>query len=331
MSLRFEGKKILITGGAGFIGSHLARALTLEGSHVIIVDDLSTGRLENVHSLPHQSKVQFYHSKVSELHNFPQLVKGVDHVIHLAAAVGVDLVVKSPIRTIHTNLYETEAVLQAADHADCPVVLASTSEVYGKSQAPEFSENDDLIIGPPYLGRWSYACSKLMDEFLCMAYAKEKNLSVRIVRFFNTVGPGQTGQFGMVLPRFIKSAITGEAIKVFGDGSQTRCFCHVFDCVEAICRLLLSSGSSNQVVNIGSTEELTILELAHLVKTELQSSSPIEFIRYEDAYSPGFQDMQRRKPSIKKLKELTGFVPEHGIVSIIRDTAQFLSENPEYY
>lgn len=330
MISRFEGKTILITGGAGFIGSHLARTLISEGAEVIIVDDLSTGLIENIQSLPDPSKVRFHHSKVSQLKEFHSLVEASDYLIHLAAAVGVELVVKSPIRTIHTNLHETEVVLEAAEKVNCPILLASTSEVYGKSQASEFSEEDDLIIGPPQLGRWSYACSKLMDEFLCMAYAKEKKLPIRIVRFFNTVGPGQTGQHGMVLPRFIKSAMTGEAIRVFGDGSQTRCFCHVHDSVEALCRLMDIPKSQNEVVNIGSTEEITILDLAQLVKSELKSASKIEFIQYEEAYSSGFQDMQRRKPKIDKLKEITGFTPKHNIISIIKDTAKFLSDHPHH-
>lgn len=328
-STPFGNKSVVITGGAGFIGSHLALRLLEQGAAITIIDDLSTGRMGNVESLLQSERVTFIESRVGECRELSGIISRSDHVVHLAAAVGVDLVVKSPVRTIHTNLHETEVVLEAAAQSHCPLLLASTSEVYGKSIADEFCEDDDLIIGPPYLGRWSYACSKLMDEFLCMAFASERGLPVRIVRFFNTVGPGQTGRYGMVVPRFVKAALDGKPIRVFGDGQQSRCFCHVSDTVEALSRLLLTPTAENKVVNIGSTEEITILKLAELVQSTLGSTSPVELISYEDAYSPGFQDMQRRKPSIARLHDLTGFTPLHSIESIIHDTAAFFKLHPD--
>jgi UDP-glucose 4-epimerase len=242
-------------------------------------------------------------------------------IYHLAAAVGVELVVHSPIRTIETNLHETEVLLKAAGNSGTPVLLASTSEVYGKSQKPAFDEEDDLLIGPPYLGRWSYACSKLMDEFLALAYANEKALPVVIARLFNTVGPRQTGQYGMVLPRFIAAARKGLPLRVYGDGRQTRCFCYVGDTVEALIRLQNSASARGQVVNVGSTEEVTIRDLADRVVDALNSPSEIVFQSYDDAYSAGFQDMLRRKPVIDKLERLTGFRPATRLREIIELTA----------
>jgi len=239
----------------------------------------------------------------------------------MAAAVGVELVVHSPIRTIQTNLHETEAILQAAGAKSVPVLLTSTSEVYGKSQKPAFSEEDDLLIGPPFLGRWSYACSKLMDEFLALAYAQEKGLPVVIARLFNTVGPRQTGRYGMVLPRFIAAAKAGLPLKVFGDGQQTRCFCYVGDTVEALIRLQKSAAARGGVFNVGGTEEISIRDLAELVVRVLESKSPIEFVPYSEAYAVGFQDMQRRKPVVEKLFQTVGFKPNTRLHQTIRLTA----------
>jgi UDP-glucose 4-epimerase len=245
-------------------------------------------------------------------------------VYHLAAAVGVELVVHSPIRTIETNLDETEAVLIAAAASQTPVLLASTSEVYGKSSKPAFSEEDDLLIGPPHLGRWSYACSKLMDEFLAMAYFKERKLPVIVARFFNTVGPRQTGRYGMVLPRFVGAALRGEPLQVYGSGEQTRCFCHVRDTVEALVRLQASPAAVGEVFNIGSTAEISILRLAERVIELLGSKSSIQTIPYSEAYQPGFEDMLRRRPVVEKLRRMTDFSPSIPLDEIIRHIAESL-------
>lgn len=320
--------KVLVTGGSGFIGSHLIDRLVGYGSSVTVIDDLSTGVLQNIKCHVDNGDVRFIHSTVSALKKLEDSVGDCDYVVHLAAAVGVELVVRSPIQTMQTNLRETEVILEAAAKRGVPVLMASTSEVYGKSQAAEFSESDDLLIGPPYLGRWSYACSKLMDEFMGLAYARERNLPVQIVRFFNTVGPRQTGQFGMVIPRFVASALRGDPIRVFGSGDQSRCFCHVYDTVEALTRLIARPISSHQIVNIGSTDEIKIIDVARLVCDVLNSPSPIELIPYDQAYDTGFQDMMRRRPSIEKLRQLTGFSPQRGLPSVIRDTAEFLQRFP---
>lgn len=322
-----RNKRFLVTGGCGFVGSHLCHSLMSSGASVVVLDDLSTGRIENIELLEPLETFEFIHSKVSDFSSLNEVIASCDHVIHLAAAVGVDLVVKSPVNTIKTNLVETECVLEACSVDKTPLLLASTSEVYGKSSAEEFDEEDDLIIGPPRYGRWSYACSKLMDEFLCLSYAKEKGLPVRIVRLFNTVGPKQTGQFGMVLPRFVEAALNNKPIHVYGGGLQSRCFCHVFDTVEAIQRLVLTDASLGEIVNIGNTQEMTILQLAERVISQLDSKSEIKHVSYEEAYAEGFQDMQRRKPSIKKLINLTGYSPQFSIDHIIQDTADFLKEN----
>jgi UDP-glucose 4-epimerase len=239
----------------------------------------------------------------------------------LAAAVGVELVVHSPIRTLETNLQETEVILKAAAAAGTPILLTSTSEVYGKSSKPAFSEDDDLLIGPPYLGRWSYACSKLMDEFLGMAYHRERALPVTIARLFNTVGPRQTGRYGMVVPRFVAAALENKPLDVYGTGEQTRCFCHVSDTVEALVRLKENPAAAGQIFNIGSTREVSIRQLAERVIQQIGSASQIRFIPYQEAYMPGFEDMQRRRPVIEKLKTATGFEPEISLDEIIASIA----------
>ena len=310
--------RYLVTGGAGFIGSHLVDRLVSEDHEVIVIDDLSTGRIENLADAEKSGHVQFIDKKVSKTWQLESIAAEVQGIYHLAAAVGVELVIKSPIETIRTNLDETEAILDAARG---PVLIASTSEVYGKSQKSEFAETDDLLIGPPHLGRWSYACSKLMDEFLALSYFKERGLPVRIARLFNTVGPRQTGQYGMVLPRFINAAKAGEGLKVFGDGQQTRCFCYVADTVEALIRLMNTNAAAGEAVNIGSAEEVSIADLARRVITAVGSKSKIDFLPYDQAYTPGFEDMLRRKPSVEKLATLTGFRPTTTLDEIIRKTA----------
>jgi UDP-glucose 4-epimerase len=309
---------ILITGGAGFIGSHLAERLLRDGHPVTVIDDCSTGTLTNLSAVSSHPALRIIESKVSDCADLPVLCAQASFVYHLAAAVGVELVVHSPIRTIETNLDETEAVLLAASTSSTPILLASTSEVYGKSTKSEFSEEDDLLIGPPQLGRWSYACSKLMDEFLALGYHQERGLPVIIARLFNTVGPRQVGRYGMVIPRFISAAMRNEPLQVYGTGEQTRCFCHVDDTVEALARLRTSPAAPGQVFNIGSTAEISIKELAQRVTELTHSSSIIQYIPYQEAYMPGFEDMLRRKPNVDKLHRAIGFRPSIPLDEIIK-------------
>ena len=316
-----DSKFIMVTGGAGFIGSHLVERLLADGKSVVVIDDCSTGSLENLRGFSTHPQLQIIQSKVSGCRDLIALAAQAEAIYHLAAAVGVELVVNSPIRTIETNLEETEVILKAASEHRVPILLTSTSEVYGKSQKAAFAEEDDLLIGPPHLGRWSYACSKLMDEFLALAYAREHGLPVVIARLFNTVGPRQTGSYGMVFPRFISAAKAGTPVRVYGDGSQTRCFCYVLDTVEALIRLQSSPAARGQVCNVGNTEEISIIALARLILQTLGSSSPIECIAYDQAYAPGFEDMLRRKPVIQKLINLTGFQPATPLAAIIMKTA----------
>lgn len=314
-------KPVVVTGGSGFIGSHLVERLLADGHGVCVIDDFSTGSIGHLDSVRHNPNLRILTGKVSSISGLAELVSQADSVVHLAAAVGVELVIHSPIRTIETNLRETEAILAAAAPAGIPVLIASTSEVYGKSQKSHFSEADDLLIGPPHLGRWSYACSKLMDEFLALAYQREHGLPVTVVRFFNTVGPRQTGRHGMVLPRFIEAARSHQPLKVYGDGQQTRCFCLVDDAVESLVRLRNTPAAIGQVVNIGNDEPVTMLDLAKLVIRLLNSSSSIEFIPYEAAYAAGFEDMRHRRPALERLTELTGFRPRRSLEEIILKTA----------
>jgi UDP-glucose 4-epimerase len=315
---------ILVTGGAGFIGSHLTERLLAEGCHVRVLDDLSTGRLENLADCQSDPRLEVIVSTVSGCAALPLLVKESRAVCHLAAAVGVDRVVRHPIRTIEINLDESEAILAAASGTGTPVLLTSTSEVYGKSPKTAFDEQDDLLIGPPHLARWSYACSKLMDEFLAMAYSRERGLPVVIARLFNTVGPRQTGEHGMVLPRFLSAAITNQPLRVFGNGLQTRCFCYATDTVEALFRLLNCPEAVGQVVNVGNDEEISILNLARRILQILGSSSTIDHVPYDIAYAPGFEDMSRRRPVIEKCHRLTGFRPSTSLDEMIRLTAAAL-------
>jgi len=313
---------VLVTGGAGFIGSHLVERLLSDGKSVVVIDDLSTGRLENLRAVTGHAGLRVIQAKISACSELNELVGKANIIYHLAAAVGVDLVVRSPIHVLQTNLHETEVLLEAASTKNVPVLLSSTSEVYGKSQRTAFSEEDDLLIGPPHQTRWGYACSKLMDEFLALAYARERHLPAIIARLFNTVGPRQTGRYGMVLPRFIEAARTGQPLKVYGDGLQTRCFCYVADTVEALLRLSHCPTACGQVFNIGSTEEVSILDLAHLVVKTLGASSRIQFVPYAEAYAPGFEDMRRRKPVVEKLAAITGFRPATALKEIVRLTVE---------
>jgi len=314
-------KHILVTGGAGFIGSHLVERLLADGKSVVVIDDLSTGSRKNLRAVARYSKLRFIKAKISECRELPKLVAQAEVVYHLAAAVGVELVVKAPIRVCATNLRETEVLLEAAAPGRVPVLLASTSEVYGKSTKHEFCEEDDLLIGPPTHARWAYACSKLMDEFLALAYAHERRLPVVIARLFNTVGPRQTGRYGMVLPRFIAAAKASRPLRVYGDGRQTRCFCHVADTVEALVRLQNCPKARGQVFNVGGTEEISMRDLARQVIAGVGSKSKIAFVPYAEAYAPGFEDMRRRKPGVAKLAKFTGFRPKTPLREIIRRTA----------
>jgi UDP-glucose 4-epimerase len=316
---------VIVTGGAGFIGSHLVERLIGAGHLVTVIDDFSSGSIDNLKSVADDPRFRLARGKVSELAELDALVEGAREIYHLAAAVGVERVIQSPIQTILTNLGETERILAAAGPRGVPVLLASTSEVYGKSTKSAFSEEDDLLIGPPHFARWSYACSKLMDEFLAMAYARERQLPVIVARLFNTVGPRQTGRYGMVLPRFIAAAKSGLPLVVYGDGTQTRCFCDVADTTEALIRLMAIPTARGEVFNVGNDFEISIRDLAERVIQQLGSSSRIELLSYDQAYAPGFDDMIRRRPNVDKCANLTGFRPATTLERIIERTAAALA------
>jgi UDP-glucose 4-epimerase len=309
---------VLITGGAGFIGSHLAEALLGAGHQVTVIDDLSTGSFDNIAHLKGQAGFRY---TIDSITNEPLLAEFVDQcdvVYHLAAAVGVRLIVEAPVRTLETNVHGTEVVLKAAVKKQRAVVVASTSEVYGKSDAVPFREDGDIALGPTIKHRWAYACSKALDEFLALAYWKERRLPVIIVRFFNTVGPRQTGRYGMVVPNFVRQALAGEAITVFGDGTQSRCFTFVGDAVGALTAIVTREQAYGNVYNIGNTEEVTILGLAERVKALTQSASPIVTIPYDQAYESGFEDMPRRVPDLAKIRALIGYEPRVSLDEILR-------------
>ena len=313
---------IIVTGGAGFIGSHLVERLLHDGHSVIVIDDFSTGNVDNLRAVKKNPHLKIIRSKISQCKNLPRLVEKSKFVYHLAATVGVELVVKSALQVLESNFTETQALLRAAVKGSTPVLVTSTSEVYGKSAKTEFGEDDDLLIGPPNHSRWSYACSKLSDEFFALACAREKDLPVIISRLFNTVGQRQTGRYGMVLPRFITAAKHNKPLQVFGDGRQTRCFCLVNDVVEALARLKDCNAARGEIFNIGGTEEVSILELAELVLKTLGSKSKIELVPYDKAYAPGFDDMRRRKPRMEKLDRFLHFRPQTPLRDIILQTAE---------
>jgi nucleoside-diphosphate-sugar epimerase len=315
--------RFLITGGAGFIGSHLAERLLDRGDYVVLLDNLSTGSVENIRHLKSRERMQHHFDNIENRQLVAELVDDADVVVHLAAAVGVKLIVESPVRTIETNVNGTQMILEAACKKRKLVLTASTSEVYGKNTNVPFHEDADLVLGATTKGRWSYAASKALDEFLALSYWKEKKLPVIVVRLFNTVGPRQTGRYGMVLPNFVKSALDHAPIQVYGNGQQSRCFCDVRDTVESLIRLMDTDKSVGEVINVGNTEEVTIAELAQRVKRLTASSSPIEYIPYDKAYEPGFEDMMRRVPCVDKLQALTGFRPQTSLEEIIDRVTTF--------
>jgi len=301
--------RALITGGAGFIGSHLAEALLKAGHEVDIIDNLSTGSIRNITHLKTQPKFKYV---IDTLTNEPVLAELIDRndvIFHFAAAVGVKLIVEQPVHTIETNVHGTEVVLKHANKKKKLVFIASTSEVYGKSLDVPFREDADLVMGATVKHRWAYACSKAIDEFLALAYWKERGLPVVVVRFFNTVGPKQTGQYGMVLPNFARQALAGEPITVFGDGTQSRSFTYVSDVVECLLKLMKEKKAIGEVFNIGNREEVTILRLAEMVKAQAGSRSEIVFVPYDKAYEAGFEDMPRRVPDLTKIHKLVGYEP----------------------
>ncbi len=311
--------KVLITGGAGFIGSHLAERLLSGSARVLVLDDLSTGAMSNIEHLIGNPGFEYRIGSVMDGPLVSELVDRCDVTVHLAAAVGVRLIVEQPVRTIETNVHGTEVVLNAVARKGKTVLIASTSEVYGKSTDTPFRETADLVLGPTHHSRWAYACSKALDEWLALAYAREKHLPVVIARFFNTVGPRQTGRYGMVLPRFAAQAVANEPITVFGSGEQTRCFGHVRDAVEAVVRLIAEPRAAGQVFNIGADEEVSINDLAERVRATAGSTSPIVHVPYDEAYAEGFEDMPRRKPDVSKLEKLIGFRPRTSLQQIIDD------------
>jgi len=315
--------RALITGGAGFIGSHLAEALLNAGHDVDVIDNLSTGSIRNIGHLKSNPRFKYV---IDTLTNEPLLAELVDRndvIFHFAAAVGVKLIVEEPVHTIETNVHGTEVVLKHANKKKKKVVIASTSEVYGKSTDVPFREDADLVMGPTVKHRWAYACSKAIDEFLALAYYKERDLPVIIVRFFNTVGPRQTGQYGMVLPSFVRQAMSGEPITVFGDGTQSRSFTYVGDVVDCLLKLIQEPKAVGQVFNIGNKEEVSILKLAEIVKALTGSSSKIEFIPYDKAYEAGFEDMPRRVPDLTKVRALVGYEPKVQLNEIITRVVEY--------
>ncbi len=315
--------KIMVTGGAGFIGSHLSEYLLEKGHQVLVIDDLSTGCIENIIHLKGKPGFEYTIDSILNTPVTAELVDRSDCIFHLAAAVGVRLIVESPVQTIETNIKGTETILDLACKKKKKTMIFSTSEVYGKSSKIPFGEEDDLVMGSTTKGRWSYACSKAIDEFLALAYWKEKQLPSTVIRLFNTVGPRQTGQYGMVIPTFVQQALEGRPLTVYGDGTQTRCFCHINDVIQAIYKVSFEEEAQGQVYNIGNDEEVSILELAHRVISLTGSSSEIEVIPYSEAYEEGFEDMMKRKPDLAKIKKLIGYNPHHDLDRIIHDVVEY--------
>lgn len=314
---------VLITGGAGFIGSYLAEELLKDGNKVIAVDNLSTGSIENIKHLMEDPNFRFVYDDVRNTSTMHILIEKADTIYHLAAAVGVQLIVDNPVHTIETNIHGSEIVLNIANKFKKRILLASTSEVYGKSEKVPFGEDDDVVIGSTRFSRWSYACSKMIDEFLGMAYFEQYGLPVIIVRLFNTVGPRQTGRYGMVIPRFVEQALQNKPLYVYGTGKQSRCFAYVKDVVKAMILLMKNPNTAGQVYNIGSCQEITIEELAKKIIEKTKSKSKIEYIPYEKAYGKPFDDMQRRLPNLQKLKQTINYIPETSLDTILDEIIEY--------
>lgn len=312
-------KKVLITGGAGFIGSHLAEALLQEGHEVRVIDDLSTGRIDNILHLEDHPNFSYTIESILDSDVLNMVAHGVDQIYHLAAAVGVRLIVEEPLRTLQTNIEGTERVLKVANANRAKILITSTSEIYGKSLSAPFSEDDDRILGSTTKTRWSYSTSKAVDEILALAYYRSRRLPVVVVRLFNTCGPRQTGQYGMVIPRFVQQALANEPITIFGDGKQTRCFCFVGDTVRALRLLMERKEAEGQIFNVGSDREISIEDLARLILKMAGSKSELKYIPYNVAYEEGFEDMLRRVPNISKIRDLTGFVPQVELEQILQE------------
>jgi len=315
--------RALITGGAGFIGSHLSETMLDRGHEVLILDNLSTGSIDNIAHLKGRTGFEYFIDTVNNEPLLAELIDRADVVFHFAAAVGVKLIVEQPVHTIENNVHGTEVVLKHANKKKKLVVVASTSEVYGKSEDVPFREDSDIVMGPTPKHRWAYACSKAIDEFLALAYWKERKLPVIIVRFFNTVGPRQTGQYGMVIPNLVRQALAGEPMTVFGDGRQSRSFTHVGDVVGALVKLVNEPKAIGQVINIGNTQEVSILELAERIRDLCGSQSPIKFIPYEEAYESGFEDMPRRVPDLRRVQGLIGYEPQHQLDAILTQVIDY--------
>jgi len=315
--------RALITGGAGFIGSHLTEALLDNGDQVLILDNLSTGSIDNIAHLKGRAGFEYFVDTVNNEPLLAELIDRADVVFHFAAAVGVKLIVEQPVHTIETNVHGTEVVLKHANKKKKLVVIASTSEVYGKSEDVPFREDADLVLGPTTKHRWAYACSKAIDEFLALAYWKERKLPVIIVRFFNTVGPRQSGQYGMVIPNFVRQALAGEPITVFGDGKQQRAFTHVSDVVGALMKLVIEPKAIGQVINIGNMQEVSIYQLAERVRDLSGSTSPIKLIPYDQAYESGFEDMPRRVPDLTRVSQLVAYKPKYQLDEILTQVIDY--------
>ena len=315
--------KYLITGGAGFIGSHLAEKLITGGDEVHVLDDLSTGSVENLDAIRDNPKFHLVIGSVTDISTVAELVDRAEVTFHLAAAVGVRLIVERPVHTIVTNIHGTETVLECADKKKKKVVITSTSEIYGKNEQVPFSEEMDMVFGATTKSRWSYACSKAIDEFLALSYFRERKLPVVVVRLFNTVGPRQVGHYGMVVPRFIEQALSGRPITIYNDGRQTRCFLHVADAVEALVKLADAEAAIGEVFNVGSDEEISILELAKKVKRITDSESEIQFVPYGKAYEKGFEDMKRRVPDTRKVRRVIGFSPTKTIDQVLAEVTEY--------
>jgi UDP-glucose 4-epimerase len=318
--------KILVTGGSGFIGSHLVEKLIGEGHSVVVLDNNSTGRLTNLESLPRNSNIEVCQGSILDSNLVNSLATSCDYIFHLAAAVGVFNIVNHPLDSLLTNIRGTENVLEAAHLSGCPIFVTSSSEIYGKNTSNSLKESDDRVVGSPTTLRWSYSEAKAIDESLAHAYHLEKSLVTRTVRFFNTVGPRQLGSYGMVVPRFIESAINNQPLTIYGDGKQTRCFAHVYDVIDAVYAVAFSEKTIGKVLNIGNNFEISILDLANKIIEETNSSSKIEFIPYSLAYGEGFEDMERRVPNIELIKELVGWAPTRGLSQIISDISSTMKK-----